>query len=298
MIDRRSFCCALLALPLSAHASEQSPPVQTRRFYVPSPWGQLHLHEARPGDGGAGSQPPLVCLHQTSGSGKLYTRFLPYLATDRIALSVDTPGYGASDGPEGASSIEIYAPAIADALEALALGPVDLLGLLTGSMIAGEIARTRPALVRRLILAQSPMLTDEARLGMHDMMGDLLEQNWREQGNGYYVSRLSRMLDGVEPGPEAELAVEAFVETVLPGREFMKGELAAMRYPAAERFRDIAQPTLILALGSEFHDEVRRALDIVPDSRLAAAPELNRLAFRTDPAAVAPLVRAFLDGES
>jgi pimeloyl-ACP methyl ester carboxylesterase len=291
---------AIAAFTLSGWRAFAEEAVMTRRFYMPSPWGQLHIHEARPGDGSRGTKPALICFHQTSGSGKLYVPFLPYLATDRVVMAVDTPGYGASDGPADEASIEDYASAIAAALDSLGYGngkngPLDVLGLLTGSMIAGELTLSRPDLVRRLVLAQSPMLNADERTMMHDTMVEMLDANWREKGAGYYQDRLSRTLGALGPDDSSELAMEAYVETVLPGRAFMKGELAAMRYPAIDLFTGIERPTLILSLGPDLKDKVMRGVDVVPKAILIEEPDLDRRMFRRDPAKLAPIFRDYLD---
>ena len=290
----------LAASSFSAKTTFAKADVAQRRFYMPSPWGQLHVHEARPADGSRGSKPALVCFHQTSGSGKLYVPFLPYLATDRVAMAIDTPGYGASDGPAGEASIEAYVEAIASALDSLGFGSgeggsVDVLGLLTGSIIAGELTLSRPDLVRRLILAQSPIMSADERTMMHDTMVEMLDANWREKGAGYYKDRLERILKSLGPEDSWELAMEAYVETVLPGRAFMKGELAAMRYPAVDRFPKITHPTLILSLGPDLKEQVMRGMDVMPKATLIEEPDLDRRMFRTDPAMLAPVIRGFLD---
>lgn len=302
-MNRRTLILGAGGFAASIHSAKDvvaDESVVTRRFYVPSPWGQLHIHEARPANGSHGTKPALVCFHQTSGSGKLYVPFLPILATDRVVMAIDTPGYGASDGPASDASIEGYVSAIAGALIGMGYGrgeggPIDVLGLLTGSMIAGEMTLTHPKLVRRLILAQSPILTADERTMMHNTMVEMLDANWREKGAGYYQDRLARVLDALGPDDSSELAMEAFVETVLPGRDFMKGELAAMRYPAIDRFSQISRPTLILSLGPDLKDQVMRGAGIVPDAAVVEKPDLDRRMFRTDPAALAPTIRAFLD---
>ncbi|MDA0954185.1 MAG: alpha/beta hydrolase [Proteobacteria bacterium] len=296
----RRYLIAGLAASLTGSSVQAQSNVQTRRFYVPTLWGQLHIYEARPADGGVGTNPALVCFHQTSGSGKLYVRFLPYLATDRVVMAIDTPGYGASDGPSGETSIQDYADTIVRAIEHAGygpgkLGPVDVLGLLTGSMIAGEITRMRPDLVRRLILAQSPLMSDVDRMSVHDTMIEMLDANWSEKGKNYYVDRLERMLKSVNKEDSAELTMEAYVETVLPGREFMKGELAAMRYPARDLFANITRPTLILSLEQTFKEDVIRGASVIPNAELTEVTGVDRNVFRTNPAAVAPTIRAFLD---
>jgi pimeloyl-ACP methyl ester carboxylesterase len=102
-------------------------------------------------------------------SSDYFKLFLPEIGRDRRAVAIDTPGYGESDPPPEPQPIEALAAAMADALEALGLGSggagqVDVLGVHTGSLIAGELAVQRPDLVRRVILSGVPLFLGEERI--------------------------------------------------------------------------------------------------------------------------------------
>src|SRR6187399_2469187 len=76
------------------------------------------------------------------------------LADDRRIVTFDNAGVGGSTGTTPSTITQMARDAIAF-LDALELGPVDLLGFSIGSFVAQEIALIRPAVVRRLILASS-----------------------------------------------------------------------------------------------------------------------------------------------
>ena len=76
------------------------------------------------------------------------------LADDRRIVTFDNAGVGGSTGTTPSTITQMARDAIAF-LDALELGPVDLLGFSIGSFVAQEIALIRPAVVRRLVLASS-----------------------------------------------------------------------------------------------------------------------------------------------
>ncbi|MGZ4185856.1 MAG: alpha/beta fold hydrolase [Solirubrobacteraceae bacterium] len=85
------------------------------------------------------------------------------LARDRRVVTFDNAGVGGSTGTTPSTIAQMARDAIAF-LEALELGPVDLLGFSIGSFVAQEIALTRPTAVRRLVLASA---APRGAAGMH-----------------------------------------------------------------------------------------------------------------------------------
>ena len=84
-------------------------------------------------------------------------------ARDRRVLTFDNAGVGGWTGTTPSTIAQMARDAIAF-LEALELGPVDLLGFSIGSFVAQEIALIRPAMVRRLVLASA---APRGAAGMH-----------------------------------------------------------------------------------------------------------------------------------
>jgi len=96
---------------------------------------------------------PLVCLHHlTAGLDDWDPAVIDGLAAERQVIAFDNRGVGGSGGATP-DSIEAMAADAVAFLEALGLGPVDLLGFSLGGMVAQAVAGQRPDLVRRLILA-------------------------------------------------------------------------------------------------------------------------------------------------
>ena len=100
-----------------------------------------------------GAGDPLVLLHGLGASRRLWYRVAPLLASDRLVLMPDLPGFGdsapAGPGFEFAAVIDALGAVLAER----AGGPFDLLGSSLGGAVALEFAAARPELVRRLVLA-------------------------------------------------------------------------------------------------------------------------------------------------
>lgn len=107
---------------------------------------------------------PLVLLQRFRGNLDNWDpALIDALASNGRVLTFDNAGVGGSTGdtPDTIEQMAHDAIAFIDALE---LESVDLLGFSIGSFVAQQIALTRPALVRRLILASS---APQGAAGMH-----------------------------------------------------------------------------------------------------------------------------------
>ena len=131
--------------------------VPVRRQFVDARYGQVHVRITESADG---PHLPLVCLHMSPKSGRQYANFMAAMGTDRVVVAPDYPGYGESAAPpaEPAVTIEDYASVVFEALTELGIGQADLFGFHTGAEVATEMARQRPARIRRLILVSAPIL--------------------------------------------------------------------------------------------------------------------------------------------
>ncbi|MFE2963816.1 alpha/beta fold hydrolase [Streptomyces sp. NPDC059340] len=128
-----------------------------------------------PTDDGAGV--PLVLLQHFRGNLDNWDpALIDALAPARRVIAFDNAGVGGSSGttPNTADQMAHDAIAFIEAIGALGLGqgPVDVLGFSLGSFVAQQIALTRPALVRRLVLASSaPPGAD----GMHGWAPEVID---------------------------------------------------------------------------------------------------------------------------
>jgi pimeloyl-ACP methyl ester carboxylesterase len=181
-------------MPTQATPVAAAEAVRTRRAYFDFRHGQLHVRTAFPTTGGFDEEATLFCLHGLPGSSRMFSRFLPLIATDRSVYAPDLPGSGESDpAPDG--SARSLAAAIVDLARDLRIRQIDLLAFEAGRPIATELALTEPALVRRLILVgtgERPRLSDLAQpslvmtIGHGHGLGEL-DSDGRGEGDGNIV---------------------------------------------------------------------------------------------------------------
>jgi pimeloyl-ACP methyl ester carboxylesterase len=114
-----------------------------------------------PGPGGA---PPLVLFQHFRGNLDNWDpALIDALAPARRVITFDNAGVAGSAGTTPGTVEQMARDAIAF-IAAMDLGPADLLGFSIGSFIAQQVALTRPAIVRRLILASA---APQGAAGMH-----------------------------------------------------------------------------------------------------------------------------------
>ena len=111
--------------------------------------------------GGEGE--PLLLLHGLAGSAGNWSEVLPDLLKRYRVLAVDLPGHAGSGRlPRGASTADFAAVAAA-VLEAEAPGPALVAGHSFGGLVALRLARSRPELVRGLLLVSPAGIATRTR---------------------------------------------------------------------------------------------------------------------------------------
>jgi pimeloyl-ACP methyl ester carboxylesterase len=295
MLSRRDALIATAAAAAAPPAMAAGAEFVFRKQYVDCRYGQLHMHVARPADPKAASRPPIVCLHPTPASGRYFLDFMRDLGRDRIAMGVDTAGYGESDRPPQPVAIDGYSGALGDALKNLGYGkdkPVDLLGYHTGNFIGIDLAVRQPELVRRLVLVAVPHYPDPAQ-------------------RRAAAERIDRWTFSEDPKPVLELwegtvvkrakgvtlqqSIEQWQERIRPGDKEWWAYDAVFSYDSSAMLPRITQPAVLLNPHGPLHDQTMAAAKLMPKARLVDLPELTHGVFQVGTPVVAREARAFLD---
>ena len=104
-------------------------------------------------DEGAG--PPLLCLHSIAHGSRDFEALAEGMRARYRVLALDWPGHGASGDDFVPASATRYAELLGGFIEALALGPLVLLGNSIGGAAALAYTAVHPANVRALVLVDS-----------------------------------------------------------------------------------------------------------------------------------------------
>lgn len=261
-----------------------------RRQYVRGRWGQLHLHIAEPD--GPTTQRPLICFHLSPGSGRMYRPFLAEMGEDRLAIAVDTPGYGGSDPPPAPTDLRAYAKTLAEILDELALDEVDLFGAHTGSRLAVEIAHLRPKQVQRLILFGAAVYTEEERA---KQKATFAQPKPVEAEGGHLASRWTGWAAWRWPGVTDEMIGRYAADSVQDFERHWWAHHAVFEHDMAERLAALEHEVLVLCTKDDIEVPTRRAQGIVRNGRYLERLDWGHWFLEVDTAGAAALARDFLD---
>jgi pimeloyl-ACP methyl ester carboxylesterase len=122
------------------------------------------------GEGTSGDVPLVLLQHFRGNLDNWDPALIDALAGARRVITFDNAGVGGSTGTTPDTVEQMARDAIAF-IAAMDFGQADLLGFSIGSFVAQQIALTRPAIVRRLVLASS---APQGAAGMHGWAPDVI----------------------------------------------------------------------------------------------------------------------------
>ena len=236
-----------------------------RRIY-PTRFGQMHLRSNE------GKGVPLVLLHMSPRSGAMFELLQEKL--ERPTYAPDRLGYGFSDAPPWALSLEQYAQSTVDTLKAADIdGDVDLLGIHTGSIEAIEVAHQLGSHVRRVVVVGMPLFSAEEQ---QRQLEKCSEQPLRPVTEGGHV--LGAWRGGFafrQPPYDLGDVHRRFVEHVLaanPGAAFR----AACGYPVEKKLKSLKAPLTVFAPHDDIIEQTLRVKSLLkPGASYVDLPELS-----------------------
>ena len=221
---------------------------------------------------------PIVLLHMSPRSGGMWESLQEKI--ERPTHAPDRLGYGFSDAPPWALSLEQYAQATIDGLKAAGMqGPIDLLGVHTGSIEAIEIAHQLGTQVRRVIAVGMPLFTAEEQ---QRQMEKYSEQPLRPASEGGHVLAAWRgVLASRLPPFDLADAHRRFIEHVLaanPGAAFR----AACGYAIDKNLKSLRSPLTVFALHDDILEQTQRVKPLLKgDAHYVDLPDLKFDVFST-----------------
>ena len=267
----------------------QSP---VHRRYVDGRHGQVHIYFA--GSQKDATRRALVCFHMSPFSGRMFEPLLAQMGADRIALAPDTPGCGLSDPPPTQISIPEYAEALGDAVDALDLDEMDVMGAHTGSRIAVEFALQRPKQVKHLVLLGCAVYTDKERASQQQWTRETLKP--LPDGDGtHLLSVWNSWARWRWPGV-SDAMIERWMADALIDR--VRGNwamAAALGHDLLSRLPLVDQPVLILNAADDIHEPTKRAPQYLKKARLVDLTPAGLWYLDVKPAEAAELIRSFVD---
>jgi len=215
-----------------------------RKGYADSRAGQVFYRRA-------GQGRPLLLLHWTPLSSRMYRHVMPVFASAGFdCIAPDLPGYGRSDPRPETWSMPEYAAVMEELMDGLGLQQTAVLGGHNGSCVAAELALRAPARVTHLVLDGAPLMTPELRAVFARMTAaprptTHADGAHERQGFATAVALLQEYIPGFEVTdstlPMVYEALVDFLET-----DFVSSGPVAGRYDLADALPRITVPTLLL----------------------------------------------------
>ncbi|MGW1411559.1 alpha/beta fold hydrolase [Streptomyces sp. NPDC002403] len=175
-------------------------------------------------------------------------------------------------------------------------GPVDVVGVSTGGMVAQQLAADRPDVIRCLaLIGTACRLGDEGRAARRECA----ERLRRSDRAGAYVALAPTV--ALSPLGRAMAAGVLWVSEPFDRAHHPPDLIAVMQaeigFDLTERLADISAPTLLIAGDRDASFPapfIRLTADRIPDSRLVLMPGLGRRKTLDDPRLI-PELRRFLE---
>ena len=214
------------------------------RAFVATPSGRIHVASAGQGF-------PVLLLHQTPRSWDEYRDVLPLLGRSYRALAMDTMGFGDSQAlPDADNTIECWARAAFDLLDALGHTRVAVVGHHTGAVIAMEMAASQPERVAALVLSSCPYV-DAARRAAHH--GKRVIDDVERRPDGSHLTELWQRRQPFYPPGDMDLLERFMADALKAGALAAGGHRVVGQYAMETRSPRVTSPTLVLAATADPH---------------------------------------------
>lgn len=240
-------------------------PARVGRAYADGRFGQIHYRIAQPAQARA---IPVVFLHASPTSGRMYEPALAEIGRDRIALAPDTPGFGDSDAPGAPPEIADYAAALGEFVLALGHDRIDVVGYHTGSKIACELALQRPHLVRRIAMVSASIYSAEE---VARQRRDFADPGIPRDGS-HIAARWAFLMRWRKPDVPLVALQRAVAEYLKAGPLAHWGHRAAFNYAHAEHLPALTQSVLVFNFDDDLAEPTARAAQYLRNGRIINLP--------------------------
>ena len=241
-----------------------------------------------------GAGEPVLLVHGLGSSTVDWQPQVDALAPHYDVITFDVRGHGRSSKPRQRYSVQQFAEDTAAFIRELGTGPVHVVGISMGGMIAFHLAVTEPGLVRSLVIVNSgpamPVKTLAQRLMIWSRVAIVRLQGMRKMGEVL----AARLL----PKPEHAALRAQFIERWAandPGA-YLSALKGLVNWSVIDRIGTIRCPTLILTADQDYTAvELKRAYTaMIPGAELVVIGDARHMLPVERPAEFNDALLAFL----
>lgn len=285
----------------SLKPAERPDPFTPRRGFASCSHGQVHYYVVNGTSRRSQTEespPPLVLLHMAARSSEEYVDLcaaMRIVCPYRSLIAVDNLGHGLSAKHPDTMSITASAAAVAAVLAQERVEVVDVMGHLTGAFIAMELAISRPAVVRKLILSGLLYLDADGR--------SMLAASVKAENVTMDRASLTQIWDRLAGMLEGAANMSAVRDLINAGGWDGHGHISMSKYPSVERMPLVRQEALVI-LGRTYLQRFAtlgclknhaRVVELLPRAKLHMFEDGDVCMLNTHAADMAAAVTAFLD---
>ncbi|HWH31279.1 MAG TPA: alpha/beta fold hydrolase [Egibacteraceae bacterium] len=253
----------------------------------------IELHGARHSYVSKGEGPPIVFVHGLGGTQHVWHGVIDALSLHHHCVALDLRGHGRSGGA-GTFSVKGWAQDVEALIAALELPPVTLVGHSMGTLIAQQLAHSRPELVDNLVLVGGISYFEPPTKDAYEQRADLVEAEGMDALVDDWLPGALSPRNAAKLPQLVGLLREVFVRN--DPASYAKSCRAIAKAPVIAR-TDIGQPTLLLvgdhdrstpiAMTEELHREI-------PVSMVRVIPNAAHWVPLEQPDAIAAAILEFL----
>ncbi len=197
-----------------------------------------------------GEGEPLLFLHGLGSSSRDWELQTTYFSSRYQVITVDTRGHGRSEKPPGPYTIDLFARDIVELHKALELGPVHVVGLSMGGMIAFQLAVDQPSLVHSLTIVNSgpALILNTLRLKL-----SFKKREWIVRLFG--MRKMGKVLaHALLPESHQRELHKAFIDRWAENNQkaYLTSLRALIGWSVADRIHNIRCPTLIVSADQDY----------------------------------------------
>jgi len=224
-----------------------------------------------------GHGPAVTFLHPFPLDSRAWASQVQLLAPEHRVIAVDFPGFGLSPPPAGPVTLASMAAGVAGLLRELRIFKTSVVGLSMGGYIALELAAQEPALLSRLVLA-------DTRAGADTKEGAAGRERFaaraEKDGVGWIADEMLPKLLHPDPEPDIAREVASLIARATPAGVAAAQRAMAARADHGPTLEKLQLPVLVLVGGEDVLTppaESVRMVERLPRGRLELLPGAGHL---------------------
>ncbi len=239
--------------------------------------------------------PAVLCVHGFCQSSAYWQETLAQVAAaGGRGIALDLPGFGQSASVAGPYTMDRYADAAAELLDALSLEKVVLVGSSMGGVIAQQFALRHPSRLERLLLVATGAFTGDP-VGAMKKADELVTVPWTDD---MVYSTVTNFFHKRPPEPRQE-ELRSIVRMASPAAavEALRSNVATNTF---EQLSEIGVPTVIVQGRQDRSRTPERGAAMcerIPNCQLVVLEESGHTPYLDEPAAFHQAVLPFLIGK-